>query len=112
MRLPEITPVVMGIISDLVNSINHGTVILVIQDGRLLQLERHDKIRLDTEDKALRAALKQHQIERLQTKLQDEMKDLQFGQVILNVKNGIIVQIERTVKHRSFGLEGIYGDGI
>jgi hypothetical protein len=104
----------MALVADFVNSINQGTVTLTVQDGRLLQLERNDKIRLDASERncVSSIALTPNQVERLQKKLQDELKNLQFGQVLLHVKGGVIAQIERTEKQRYSGLEGIYGDGI
>lgn len=114
MNLPVISSPTMAIVIDLVNSINHGTITFTVQDGRLLQLERSDKIRLDALGKGgtERLPLTSNQVERLQKRLQDEMKNLQFGQVILQIKGGVIAQIERTEKQRFSGLEGIYGDGI
>jgi hypothetical protein len=104
----------MAIVADLVNSINHGTITFIVQDGRLLQLERNDKIRLDAlgKETIVSPPLTPNQVERLQKRLQKELKNLQFGQVILQVKSGVIAQIERTEKQRYSGLEGIYGDGI
>jgi len=114
LKTPVISPPVVAIVADLVNSINQGTVTLTVQDGRLLQLERNDKIRLDTLGKSSVSSvpLTPNQVERLQKKLQDELKNLQFGQVLLHIKGGVIAQIERTEKQRYSGLEGIYGDGI
>jgi hypothetical protein len=116
----------LAIIVDLIQSISHGTVTLIIQDGRLLQIERTDKIRLDSlkkpnpgnrsVDKAQKTAhgtnLDERQIERLRSRLAEELKDLAFGQIILIIKDRLLVQIERTEKQRLAGLEGIYGDGI
>ncbi|MDU4962262.1 MAG: YezD family protein [Sporomusaceae bacterium] len=105
----------MKLVIDLVNSINHGTITLTVQDSRLLQLERNDKIRLDSGEKtdaAKKPPLTAGQIERLQKRLQGELRNLQFGQVLLHVRGGMISQIERTEKQRYSSLEGIYGDGI
>lgn len=107
-----ITSVAMALIAELVNSVQHGTITLVVQDARLIQLDRNDSIRLDTANKVSRSILNSKQSERLYQKLHEELKDLQFGQVILSVRNGLIMQIERVEKQRLLGLEGIYGDGI
>lgn len=114
MNQSVISPPTMAIVVDLVTSINHGTITFTVQDGRLLQLERNDKIRLDAPGKGGIGgpSLTPNQVERLQKRLQEELKNLQFGQVILQVKGGVIAQIERTEKQRYSSLEGIYGDGI
>lgn len=110
---PVISASTMTLVVELVNSISHGTVTFTIQDGRLLQLERNDKIRLDASEKGIKShLLTPDQTQRLQSRLQEELRDLRFGQILLHVKNGIIAQIERTEKQRYSGLEGIYGDGI
>lgn len=104
-------PAVMDIITELVGSVHHGTITLIVQDGCLVQIERNDKIRIDVIGRTSGSILSDTQAERLQNRLQTELDRLQFGQVVLTIKNGVIVQIERTEKQR-FGLEGIYGDGI
>lgn len=108
----SITKESLAVIVDSVNSVAHGTVTLIIQDSRLLQIERNDKIRLDNKTPVKRAALTAPQIERLRIKILSDLKDLEFGQIILTLKGGALVQIERTEKQRYSGLEGIYGDGI
>lgn len=103
-------------IIDFIQSIAHGTVTLIVQDGRVLQLERNDKIRLDQLPKLLDSAepfkLDQPQLERLYQRLNQELAGVLFGQVILHVKARTLVQIERVIKQRLTDLEGIYGDGI
>lgn len=54
MGMAESTPKTRGVLvekqlkllEELVSSVRHGTVTLVIQDGRVIQLEKHEKYRL------------------------------------------------------------------
>jgi len=48
----------------------------------------------------------------LQKIILEAVGGLKYGQVVFVIKNGKIVQVERTDKSRITGLEGIYGDGI
>ncbi|MDF2501158.1 MAG: hypothetical protein K0Q77_1872 [Anaerosporomusa subterranea] len=116
----------LTIIVDSIRSVSHGTVALIIQDGRLLQIERTDKIRLDSFRKSNHGVnrsadigriaheniLDDRQIARLRCRVAEQLKDLAFGQIILIIKDNLLVQIERIEKQRLAGLEGIYGDGI
>lgn len=109
---PILTQTAMKVIVESLRSVYHGTVALIIQDSRLLQIDRCDKIRLDSAGLAKGLQLDTIQTERLRQQLQEKLKDLAFGQVALTVKGGILVQIERMEKQRYSSLEGIYGDGI
>lgn len=40
------------------------------------------------------------------------VEGMKYGQVVFVIKNGKIVQVERTEKNRLTGLEGQFGDGI
>lgn len=48
----------------------------------------------------------------IRAKIADSIKGLRYGQVTIIIKNGKVVQIERTEKERFTGVEGRYGDGI
>lgn len=48
----------------------------------------------------------------LQKMILEAIGGLKYGQVVFVIKNGKVVQVERTDKSRLTGLEGIFGDGI
>lgn len=48
----------------------------------------------------------------LQKMILEAIGGLKYGQVVFVIKNGKVVQVERTDKSRITGLEGIFGDGI
>ena len=48
----------------------------------------------------------------VRTKIAQAVQGLNYGQVAIVIKNGRVVQIERTEKERFIGVEGKYGDGI
>lgn len=82
---------VSDIIEKASEGIGFGSVTLVVQDSRAIQIEKVEKIRLTTTE---------------------QVRGLKYGQVVIVIKNGKVVQIERTEKQRFTGVEGKYGDGI
>lgn len=48
----------------------------------------------------------------IRAKIAESIRGLRYGQVAIVIKNGKVVQIERTEKERFTGVEGKYGDGI
>ena len=85
-----------------------GTLTIVFQDSRPIQLERQEKIRLDQTE--LQDAARP--LQQWQAALRKAVKGLAYGQVLLRIQNGRINQLERTDKQRFAELEGMYGDGI
>lgn len=48
----------------------------------------------------------------LRAKILEAVQGMKFGQVVIVIKQGKVVQVERTEKQRYSSLEGLYGDGI
>ncbi len=85
-----------------------GTLTLVFQDGRPIQLDKQEKIRLE------QAAAKNpaQNSDAWQSGVRQAAKGLAYGQIQLRVQNGRISQLERTDKQRFAEWEGVYGEGI
>lgn len=104
------------LIEDEVIDTGYGTVILTVQDGRLIQFEKTEKFRLDCanickkREKTIVASKQIH--ENLRKKLICYLKDIKFGQISINIKDYKVAQIEKLEKHRFEDLQGLYGDGI
>ena len=93
----------------------HGTVTLIIQDGRLIQLDKTEKIRLADKQQSPNKPDVQPEGSlrgKLRLRINQICKDLKFGQIIVVIKDKKITQIEKLEKHRVNGLEGLFGDGI
>lgn len=93
--------------------VEHGSLTLIVQDSRLIQMDVVNKIRfgaqLSSKLKPVRGKVVQQV---LQGKIAAALRDMQYGQVTLVIKNGEIVQVERTEKQRFASLQGLYGEGI
>mgnify|MGYP003759767089 CR=1 FL=1 len=48
----------------------------------------------------------------IRAKIAESIRGMRYGQIAIVIKNGKVVQIERTEKERFVGVEGKYGDGI
>ena len=93
--------------------VEHGSLTLIVQDSRLIQMDVVNKIRfgaqLPSKLKPVRGQVVQQV---LQGKIAAALRDMQYGQVTLVIKGGEIVQVERTEKQRFASLQGLYGEGI
>ncbi|MEN6412051.1 MAG: YezD family protein [Veillonellales bacterium] len=111
-----ITPQIMDQIISILKSTFHGNVSLITQDGRLVQIERNEKIRpCDIASKGgnrVNSSAGKQDDSAVRAKVQEACAALEYGQVVIVIKEGKIVQIDRTEKQRFPSLMGIYGDGI
>ncbi len=110
----SITPKIMEQIVSVLKSTFHGNVTLITQNFRLVQIERNEKIRpCDIASNDKQFGLKEkHDYSAVRIKIEEACKNLEYGQVVIVIKEGKIVQIDRTEKRRFPELTGIYGDGI
>ena len=110
-----ITTVALDQIMAIVKDISHGNITLMTQNYRLVQIERNEKIRPYDLEKPLPKAESSHEICNYQAAragILEACRTLEYGQVVIVIKDGKIVQIDRTEKQRFPSLVGINGDGI
>jgi hypothetical protein len=111
-----VTTEIMDQIMDILCSTSHGNVTLVFQDSRLVQIERNEKIRphdLNSGNKSKPIEAKENcDFAVLSTRILQALDKLEYGQVVISIKDNRIIQIDRTEKQRFSALVGIYGDGI
>lgn len=102
-------------ISAIIDNTFHGNIVLVVQDYQLIQIDRNEKIRPVTHGNlAKKNTITQKGINSnlMWTSIESALLQLAYGQVVVVVKQGKIVQIERTEKKRVPGLMEGDGDGI
>lgn len=100
---------VFHLIEQAVSDIGFGSVTLIVQDRKIIQIEKLDKIRVGDKQAA---PVSGNSSELLRNKILEAMEEMSYGQVMIIIKNRRIIQIERTEKQRFNSLEGLYGDGI
>lgn len=96
----------LKLIIEKIRSISHGEVVLVAQDGVLIQLEVNEKINFSARLQNSTDDWLEEQEEALSKHIQQEFAKLQYGRLSVIVKNGRVKQLERTEKQRFLGLDG------
>ena len=84
-----------------------GEVILVAQDGILVQIEWNEKIRLENFCSRQKVCLWDGRTcQYIVDHVRQEFAHLTYGRLVIVVKRGSVTQIERTEKQRFTGLDG------
>ncbi|CQR74828.1 hypothetical protein SOV_08500 [Sporomusa ovata DSM 2662] len=107
----SITEEVLVLLEQAVKDISFGSVTLVLQDSRIIQMEKLEKIRLG-EHPVKGAANKTTTASNLRTRILQSVSGMEYGKVAIQIQAGQIMQIERTEKYRVGKLTGLNGDGI
>ena len=103
----EIPLEVMDYLIEQMQKISFGEVVLVAQDGVLVQIESQEKLRLANWGQHLERQLWTYKQKKHITKhLQQEFSHLAYGKLVIVIKNGNVIQMERTEKQRFTGLDG------
>jgi len=105
---------VFDIIQSFLYVVQYGQLILVIQDGNVVKIERIEKFVISAKSRDARGSKvdKTSKNHPLQTKILTELQSIKYGQLVIRLDNGQVEQIEKTEKRRMNELEGLYGDGI
>ena len=105
-----ITEEVLTLIEQAVKSINFGSVTLVLQDSRIIQMEKLEKIRIGAQP--VKGANKTTPAISLKTRILQSVSGMEYGKVAIQIQAGQIMQVERTEKYRVGKLTGLNGEGI
>ncbi|WP_094605602.1 hypothetical protein SPSIL_012350 [Sporomusa silvacetica DSM 10669] len=101
---------VLVLIEQAVKDISFGSVTLILQDSRIIQMEKLEKIRLG--EHPVKGANKATTASSLRTRILQSVSGMEYGKVAIQIQAGQIMQIERTEKYRVGKLTGLNGDGI
>lgn len=104
----------LAVIDQSIQNINFGEIVLVVQDGHIVQIERTERILISNKKnaQATERGGKAEEANRLREKILEELSHLKYGQLVVKIKDGKAIQIEKTEKRRFPEVEGVYGDGI
>ena len=110
------TAEIMDQIITIISSTFHGNVSLTVQDGRLVQIDRNEKIRPwglnGAKQETTGPSKGKFDLPAVRMKIAESFEKLEYGQVVIVIKEGRMIQIDRTEKQRFSALVGTYGDGI
>jgi len=102
----------LAVIDQSIQNISFGEIVLIVQDGHIIQIERTEKIIISSQKNFQQGKKNTEEISLLRKKILGELSCLQYGQLVVKIKDGKAVQIEKTEKRRFPEVEGVYGDGI
>ncbi len=102
----------LAVIDQSIQNISFGEIVLIVQDGHIIQIERTEKIIISSQKNFQQGKKNAEEINLLRKKILGELSYLQYGQLVVKIKDGKAVQIEKTEKRRFPEVEGVYGDGI
>ncbi|WP_158573624.1 YezD family protein [Mitsuokella sp. AF33-22] len=104
----EIPALAMEYILHGLRNICYGEIILVAQDGVLMQVEWNEKRRLDCwqDAGAGTCPYSPAALQEIAARIRKEFGLLQYGKLVLVIRHGRLLQIERTEKQRFTGLDG------
>jgi hypothetical protein len=109
----SIDPIFLEGLLNLVKQTFHGQVIIISQNFRVVQVERRENFQPEElSEKSLGLNQAGFNPGKIKDKILQALKGLEFGQVILVIKKGRLVQIERMQKERYSDLMGLEGEGI
>ena len=116
-KMNQIKPLpsqVVEIIESFLHNVQYGQLILVIQDGIVVKIEKIEKFIISTKVRETRYEKRDNSLTKhpLQSKILTELQNIRYGQLVIRLDKGQIEQIEKTEKRRINELEGLYGDGI
>ena len=98
------------LLQQVLQELNFGSVILTLQDGRVLQVEKREVFRLPCPvAKAAQASPDTVQVVR---RILTGLGALAYGRMELKVQGGKVTQVETTAKLRGCDWQGMDGDGI
>lgn len=106
-------PQIVELLRYSLHTIKYGHLILTVQDGCIIKMERTEKFIFSSKNKSGYIVRdipgEQHAF---QPRILAQLKGLMYGQLIIRIEDGKIEQIEKTEKRRINEYEGVYGDGI
>lgn len=106
----HISEEVLALIEQAVKHINFGSVTLVLQDSRIIQMEKLEKIRIG--EPPPKGAGKTAAAAGVRLRILQSVDGMEYGKVAMQIQAGQIMQVERTEKYRVGKLTGLHGDGI
>ncbi|MDD4599928.1 hypothetical protein SDC9_13789 [bioreactor metagenome] len=105
-------PAALDKVEVLINNTFHGSITFIVQDGCVIQIERNEKIRIADLLHNLSVVKTVNDISKIRAKIVESTNGLKYGQVVVVIKNGAVVQIDKTEKSRFTSWEGMDGEGI
>ena len=104
----------LTLVEQAVRDISFGSLTLVVQDSKVIQIEKLEKIRIcEQQPKAGgKTTVKAADGPALRTRILQSVSGMEYGKVAIQIQAGQIMQVERTEKYRVGKFTGLHGEGI
>lgn len=104
----------LDLIEQAIRDISFGSLTLVVQDSKVIQLEKLEKIRICGQQAKGTAKTVEKEVDRagVRIRIMQSVSGMEYGKVAIQIQAGQIMQVERTEKYRVGKLTGLHGDGI
>ncbi len=108
------TAFINDFVEESVRQIRFGVLMIIVQDGKVVQLERTEKFQVQAmQNKTVQAEkITATVLERVREHIYREVAGMRYGQILVKIVNGRVNQIEKTEKRRWAGACGLDGEGI
>ncbi len=95
-------------------TVQYGDLILTVQDGVVVGIEKKEKFKITAKDRNTKYVVTHNSIQNHPSKdeILTELCRINYGQLIIQLEKGQVGKIEKTEKWRTDELRGMYGDGI
>lgn len=106
---------VFDIIEHFLLNVQYGHLILMIQDGFVVKIDKIEKFMISAKSSREVGFSPKEKVKKkhpMQVKILSDLQSIRYGQLVIHVNNGQVGQIEKTEKRRIEELEGLHGDGI
>lgn len=98
---PLIPDLIMNDILQMIQNVCYGEIILIIQDDRLIQIERNEKLRLEQCGICRRPRrLSTGEIRHIRSQIASALLGLSYGKIEIVIKGNQVVRIDKTEKKR------------
>lgn len=110
-----LSPQVSEMINQFLQTVQEGSIVLGIQDGYVVKVEKAEKIIISAKSRKSSYIVfdKVHTQHPLQAAIAAELQTIQYGQLIIHISKGQVTEMEKTEKNRVNELAGgLHGEGI
>ena len=105
---------VTDIIDSFLQTVQYGCLILTVQDGVVVRIEKNEKFTITAQNRKTRYTIAPKAGEEYLFKMEilTELQQIKYGQLSIQLEKGKLQRIEKTEKWRTDELRGINGEGI
>lgn len=105
---------VIDIIDYFLQTVQYGCLILTVQDGVVVRIEKVEKFTITAQNRKSRYIISQRSSDEHSFKgeILAELQQIKYGQLTIQLEKGKLQRIEKTEKWRTDELRGINGEGI